>query len=84
MVRFLFSRVVVGLVVGLASVLVPAQDIGGHEVVKLWSNGAPEAQFDTRPEVVRIAPEGDHLITHVAEPSITPYLPRRRWRQARL
>jgi endo-1,4-beta-xylanase len=77
MARALLSRVVVSLLVGLLSVAVSAQEIGGHEVIKLWSNGAPEAQSGARPEVVRIAPEGDHVITHVAEPSVTAYLPSR-------
>lgn len=75
MTRFLLSRVVVCLVVGLASLNAFAQQLDGHEAIKLWPNGAPEAQADSRPEAMRIAPEGDHVITHVAEPSITPYLP---------
>jgi acetyl esterase/lipase len=77
MKRFISSLVLVGLAIGLMSVLASAQDLNGHDVIKLWPNGAPQAQSDTRPEVVRITPEEDHVITHVAEPSITPYLPSR-------
>jgi acetyl esterase/lipase len=75
MKRFLFLRVLVVLVVGLMGVTVLAQHLDGHEVIRLWPNGAPEAQSDHRPEAMRIAAEGDHVITHVAEPSITLYLP---------
>jgi len=77
MKQFLLSRAGMCLVIGMAWVTASAQNIGGHEVIKLWPNGAPEAQSNTRPEAMRIAPEGDHVITHVSEPSITPYLPSR-------
>jgi dienelactone hydrolase len=77
MTRFLLSRVIACMVISLVSLNAQAQQLDGHEVIKLWQSGAPEAQADRRPEAVRIAPEGDHVITHVAEPSITPYLPPR-------
>jgi dienelactone hydrolase len=77
MKMFLSSRISSGLVIGLMSLAAPAQDLNGHEVIKLWPNGAPGVQSATKQETVRITPEGDHVITHVAEPSITPYLPSR-------
>ncbi len=77
MARFLLSRVIASLVISLASLNTLAQQLDRHEVIKLWPNGAPEAQADSRPEAVRMTPEGDHVITHVAEPSIAPYLPSR-------
>lgn len=44
----------------------------------LWPNGAPGSEGKTGPEKVRIyAPTGDHVVTDVNEPSITPYLPPR-------
>ena len=46
-----------------------------HPVVKLWEHGAPESHPGAAPETVRIAPEGDHVLTHVEQPSITLYLP---------
>jgi len=74
---FFLSGAVLCMVIGVACVEASAQNVDGHEVIKLWPNGAPDAQADTKPEAMRIAPEGDHVITHVAEPSITPYLPLR-------
>jgi acetyl esterase/lipase len=74
---FISSRILSGLVIGLMSLPAPARDLNGHEVIKLWPNGAPGVQSATKQETVRITPEGDHVITHVAEPSITPYLPSR-------
>jgi acetyl esterase/lipase len=77
MKRLILSRALVGLVIGLVGVTASAQVLDGHEVIKLWSNSAPGAQSNTSPEIVRTDPGGDHVITHVAEPSITPYLPSR-------
>ncbi len=77
MTRLFTLRLLAGVAFGLASITACAQGTGGHEVVKLWPKGAPGAQADARPETVRISPEGDHVITHVAEPSITVYLPSR-------
>jgi dienelactone hydrolase len=74
---FISSRILSGLVIGLMSLPAPAQDLNGHEVIKLWPNGAPGVQSAAKQETVRITPEGDHVITHIAEPSITPYLPSR-------
>jgi len=47
--------------------------------ILLWLNGAPGSEGKTNAESVRIyAPTGDHVITDVNKPSITPYLPSRR------
>ena len=45
--------------------------------ILLWSNGAPGSEGKTEPESVRIAPGGDHVVSSVHHPSITPYLPAR-------
>ena len=45
------------------------------QLIKLWPNGAPGAQTGPAASTVRITPEGEHVITHVQEPSLTPYLP---------
>jgi dienelactone hydrolase len=68
-------RLLASVVVGVASLAACAQSTSDHEVIKLWPKGAPGLQADTKPETVRISPEGDHVITHVAEPSLTLYLP---------
>jgi dienelactone hydrolase len=47
----------------------------GHPVVKLWEQGASERHSNAASESIRIAPGGDHVITHVEKPSITLYLP---------
>ena len=77
MTRSFTLRLLVGVVVSVASIAACAQGAGDHEVVKLWPKNTPGVQADARPEAVRISPEGDHVITHVAEPSITLYLPSR-------
>ncbi len=41
----------------------------------LWPEGAPASEGKTGAETVRVAPGGDHVISNVHQPSITPYLP---------
>ncbi len=43
--------------------------------ILLWPNGAPGSEGKTAPEKVRIAEGGDHVISSIHHPSITPYLP---------
>ena len=43
--------------------------------IKLWPNGAPGSEGMSTPETVRLSPEGEHIISNVQEPSITPYFP---------
>ena len=64
---FLSPLAVMGIVIGVAYVGSSAQSIEGHEIIKLWPKGAPEGQADTKAETTRIAPGGDHVITHVSE-----------------
>jgi dienelactone hydrolase len=75
MTRSFTLQLLTGVLVGVVSLAACAQYPVDHEVVKLWPKGAPGLQADARPETVRISPEGDHVITHVAEPSLTFYLP---------
>jgi len=51
------------------------RDGGGGGEIQLWPGGAPGAATGSASSAVRITPEGEHVLTHVAEPSITPYLP---------
>jgi acetyl esterase/lipase len=46
-----------------------------HPEIRLWPNGAPGSEGKTAPETIRIGPEGEHIISNVNFPSITPYLP---------
>ncbi|WP_255551501.1 alpha/beta hydrolase [Granulicella sp. dw_53] len=47
-----------------------------HAALPLWTQAAPESNPAASPQsTLRITPEGEHVITHVEVPSITPYLP---------
>src|ERR1019366_9816114 len=48
-----------------------------HASVPLWANGAPGSEGKTAAEVVTlINAEGEHTVTSINAPSITPYLVR--------
>jgi acetyl esterase/lipase len=51
--------------------------VAQHASVPLWTNGAPGSEGKTAPEVVtQINAEGEHTVTSINAPSITPYLVR--------
>ena len=50
-----------------------AQDLQPKEII-LWTNGAPGSEGKTGVENVRITDQGDHVLTNINKPSITPYL----------
>lgn len=54
------------------SAMVFAQD---PKEILLWPNGAPGSAGKTSPEKVRIAPGGDHVVSNIHKPSVTPYIP---------
>jgi len=55
----------------------PALSLAQHPSVPLWANGAPGSEGKTAPEVVTlINAEGEHTVTSINSPSITPYLVR--------
>src|SRR5579872_1285823 len=60
------------LLCGLCCAMV--QDNEPKEIL-LWPKGAPGSEGKTGEESLRITDQGDHVITHVNKPSITPYLP---------
>ena len=43
--------------------------------ILLWPNGAPGSEGKNSEEVVRINQYGEHIVSNVHHPSITPYLP---------
>src|SRR5476651_1172370 len=51
-----------------------AQSISSKEIM-LWQNTAPGSEGKTGMESVRVTEQGDHVITGVNRPSITPYFP---------
>jgi acetyl esterase/lipase len=44
--------------------------------ILLWPNGAPGSEGKTGQEKIRISEEGDHVISNIHHPSITPYIPK--------
>src|ERR1700689_5424688 len=44
-------------------------------VVLLWPNVAPGSEGKTAPEVVRLNPDGEHIVSSIHRPSITVYIP---------
>jgi acetyl esterase/lipase len=45
--------------------------------VLLWPNGAPGSAGKTADEIVRVNENGEHIVSGVHRPSVTPYLPSR-------
>ncbi|MEJ7739341.1 MAG: alpha/beta hydrolase [Chitinophagaceae bacterium] len=60
------------LFISIISSSVIAQEL---KEIPLWPNGAPGSEGKTGAEKVRIAETGDHVVSNIHHPSITPYLP---------
>jgi acetyl esterase/lipase len=45
--------------------------------IPLWPNGAPGSEGKAGKEKIRIAEGGDHVVSNIHHPSITPYIPAR-------
>jgi acetyl esterase/lipase len=58
----------------VASALVAASAIAQSPAILLWPNGAPGSEGKTGDEVIRLSEGGDHIVSNVHRPSITPYL----------
>lgn len=43
--------------------------------IRLWPKGAPGSEGKTTAEAVRTTPDGEHVVSSVHQPSLTPYLP---------
>lgn len=43
--------------------------------ILLWPNGAPGSEGKTGAEAVRVTPDGEHVVSNIHKPSLTPYLP---------
>jgi endo-1,4-beta-xylanase len=67
----MFQRLLCVLVLATGSIVASAQ--GGP--ILLWPNGAPGIQPNSPPDATRVTPDGERVITHIQQPSITPYLP---------
>ena len=70
-------RVITGVKVWVLSVGLTTAAVAQHASVPLWANGAPGSEGKTAPEVMTAQNlEGEHAVTSVNNPSITPYLVR--------
>jgi acetyl esterase/lipase len=49
--------------------------VAQNPAVLLWPNGAPGSEGKTGDEVVRLNENGEHIVSTIHRPSITPYLP---------
>ncbi|HMB27697.1 MAG TPA: alpha/beta hydrolase, partial [Blastocatellia bacterium] len=45
--------------------------------IPLWPNGAPGSEGKSGPEAVRLAENGERVVSNVHQPSIPPYLPQK-------
>jgi acetyl esterase/lipase len=59
----------------VAAVLCGTLAASEPQTILLWPNGAPGSEGKESKETVRISEEGDHVVSNVHHPSITPYLP---------
>lgn len=59
----------------LLSLLLFFQHTEEPKEILLWPNGAPGSEGKTGTEKVRITEGGDHVISGIHHPSITPYIP---------
>jgi acetyl esterase/lipase len=77
--RVMMLWVVCGLV-GMSAVGVAQQaaaPVNPHAAMALWANGAPGSEGKTAPEVVTAQNfEGEHAVSSINNPSISPYLVR--------
>jgi acetyl esterase/lipase len=65
-------KTLLALSVVLLSSVLSAQD---NKEILLWPNGAPGSEGKTGKEKIRIAEGGDHVVSGIHHPSVTPFLP---------
>jgi endo-1,4-beta-xylanase len=68
----LTPRRILFLLILMPSTLVCAQQ---PREILLWPGDAPGSQLKAAAEAVRVTPDGEHVVSNVHKPSITPYLP---------
>jgi acetyl esterase/lipase len=61
----------------LCSMLLAISAAAQSPPILLWPNGAPGSEKQTSEETVRVNEYGEHIVSNVHHPSITPYLPTR-------
>jgi acetyl esterase/lipase len=65
------------IVVLLLGVVIPERGMTQSAPVLLWPDGAPGAEGRSSQERVRLTEQGEHIVSNVNFPSITPYVPPR-------
>jgi endo-1,4-beta-xylanase len=56
-----------------ASMLLSAAAAGDE--IPLWPSGAPGSEGKTGEEAVRVTDAGEHVVSNIHNPSLTPFLP---------
>jgi endo-1,4-beta-xylanase len=59
----------------IISFLPTAESIAQYKEIPLWPNGVPGSVGKTSEEKVRVTETGDHVVSGIHHPSITPFLP---------
>lgn len=67
--RFTLGQMLCALLLSLPALAAEPQEL------RLWPNGAPGSEGKTAAEAVRTTPDGEHVVSSVHQPSLTPYLP---------
>jgi acetyl esterase/lipase len=49
--------------------------VAQHQPILLWPDGAPGSEGKIAPEADEVTPDGEHSLSSIHHPSITPYLP---------
>src|SRR6266536_2607733 len=67
-----------GFLIAIASLvlLTAAHAVEPGPEILLWPNGAPGSEGKTGDEKVRITDSGEHVLSDIHKPGITPYLPK--------
>ena len=60
---------------GLMVLIVASTHAAETKEILLWPNGAPGSEGKPGDETVRIADNGEHVLSNIHKPSLTPYLP---------
>jgi len=68
-----FFRII--FLVLLPSILLDLSVLAQVAAIPLWPDGAPGSEDKSPNEVVRVNENGEHIVSGVHRPSITPYLP---------
>jgi acetyl esterase/lipase len=63
------------VLIGVASLTAQSNFAADPREILLFPNGAPGSEGKTSDEIVRIADNGEHVISNIHKPSLTPYLP---------